>query len=820
MYEIRTHRVILIRGYLNHNDACRTSSISRLPVLPIHPSVYEDALQRLKAGVILDEVRRANRKLFIDRAYKDMPADLSTSRYRWVLTNKDHRSLYRQFQRLEGVRIVEKDYINLHEWLDPNSPQFKKPLHDAIFHYKPRTTEAERLEVCIATSEMKEAAWKYAHHSQVLLDGTFGISDKKMLLFIVMGVDEANRGVPLAFLLFSAPEGNRKTAAGYNTDVLFRLLNTWREAMGTRDGEVFDVWVAITDTDLMERAALLRVFPHIILLICKFHLRQSWKNHRNRVLKGSSSEHDDIRQRLRRLEDLLVESEDLGMARALVASERETLTALQDANECDLAVTSGALKHLEYLDTYWIRDMLWRSWSRAGRLQAAVVMKRPVNEVLPTTNHLESFNSVLKRKHLRRWQNSGRRLRLDILVRVLILHALPSIFEQRAIEDMESHRWESLLHTVPGGSAIVNSMRKPQPAAATAVTVTPPLAYWIDDEDRDRGAAALVTNGQISIPSVDLEQRTYTFTCYSSMSLAQEKNPITYVITFPEQATATCTCPDFQKRGGACKHMRAAVVQAKLLCITRGLQIPDLRARIPNSAEDAHLIHTQRQLPPSPSSPAPTLHPIMRASITINEIVRVNEDTSITRADGPREVESTPVYDEDTASESNLDIPLYEDGDNTSEGESGYNTPASESDEDDFEEPSRDGFDELTRTNRQALNEQTLARVLCDLRVVAPKLAQINEFIGDDAYINKDAKDDIQATREVKSVVGELYSRLDRMLREVEPVPPEQPTLPQPARAITPPPPSLRSARRLPPTLIGPPVEQRAQKRKESYNVH
>ena len=149
----------------------------------------------------------------------------------------------------------------MHEWLDPNSPQFKKPLYDAIFHYSPRTSETERLELCIATSEMKEAAWKYAHHSQVLLDGTFGICDKKMLLFIVMGVDEANRGVPLAFFLFSAPEGNQRTSAGYNTDVLERLLKAWREEMGSRNGESFEVWVAITDTDLIEHSALILVFP-------------------------------------------------------------------------------------------------------------------------------------------------------------------------------------------------------------------------------------------------------------------------------------------------------------------------------------------------------------------------------------------------------------------------------------------------------------------------------------------------------------------------------------------------------------------------------
>ncbi|KAI0681652.1 hypothetical protein BC835DRAFT_1489398, partial [Cytidiella melzeri] len=190
-------------------------------------NVYEDALQCLKVGISLEEVKRVNRELFATHGYKEMPRDLATSRYRWLLVGKDNRLLYRQFHRLRGVKIVQKDHINLHEWLDEDSPQFNETLKKAIFHYVPRTKHEGRLEVCIATSEMRAAAWKYGHHSQVLLDGTFGISDKKMLLFIVMGIDEANRGVPLAFLLFSAPASNQKTAAGYNTDILKRLLNAW-----------------------------------------------------------------------------------------------------------------------------------------------------------------------------------------------------------------------------------------------------------------------------------------------------------------------------------------------------------------------------------------------------------------------------------------------------------------------------------------------------------------------------------------------------------------------------------------------------------------
>jgi len=69
-----------------------------------------------------------------------------------------------------------------------------------------------------------------------------------------MGLDENKKGVPLAFLLFSAPSGNRHTAAGYNTEIIARLINAWKKSLGTRDGKEFEAWVAITDTDLMDEA--------------------------------------------------------------------------------------------------------------------------------------------------------------------------------------------------------------------------------------------------------------------------------------------------------------------------------------------------------------------------------------------------------------------------------------------------------------------------------------------------------------------------------------------------------------------------------------
>jgi len=49
-------------------------------------------------------------------------------------------------------------------------------------------------------------------------------------------------------------------------------------------------------------------------------------------------------------------------------------------------------------------------------MTASIYLGISVEGVIPTTNHLEAFNGILKRKHIHRWQHSGKRLRIDLLV--------------------------------------------------------------------------------------------------------------------------------------------------------------------------------------------------------------------------------------------------------------------------------------------------------------------------------------------------------------------------------------------------------------------
>jgi hypothetical protein len=208
-----------------------------------------------------------------------------TMNVRYELLPSDSSRLYRIHNRLKGVDFAQPAEYNLDDWLNPNSPQYQKQLHEAIFYYKARTDKDERLRVCIQLPEMKAAAWQYAHNGQLILDGTFGISDSRLLLFIALAIDHSGKGVPLAFFLFSAPTGNQATHAGYDASILTELLKAWVASMGDLNGVSFCPKLVITDTDMKERAALYIVWPSIILLLCRFHVRCCWSNKRKSLIK-------------------------------------------------------------------------------------------------------------------------------------------------------------------------------------------------------------------------------------------------------------------------------------------------------------------------------------------------------------------------------------------------------------------------------------------------------------------------------------------------------------------------------------------------------
>lgn len=106
-----------------------------------------------------------------------------------------------------------------------------------------------------------------------------------------------------------------------------------------------------------------------------------------------------------------------------------------------------------------------------------------------------------------------------MLVVLIVTEVAPSIFQQRRLRAQEN---------------LLRSARKAQPS---------PVAYLIQDRCRDEEAMV--------------------FNCYSSRRPLPGYPHPSYDIWFGFDMLAYCTCPDFQERGGACKHMRAALLQLK-----------------------------------------------------------------------------------------------------------------------------------------------------------------------------------------------------------------------------------------------------------------
>ncbi|KAJ6529343.1 hypothetical protein B0H19DRAFT_1274374 [Mycena capillaripes] len=118
-YAVDSEKILRIRGFFHHNDACKQAEFTRIPPLPVHPSVFVVALSQLRDGATFADVKKKNRELVTARGYQGFPADLRTSPYRWLLETRDSRSLYRQYTRMNGVKVTEKPQVNLDEWLDP-----------------------------------------------------------------------------------------------------------------------------------------------------------------------------------------------------------------------------------------------------------------------------------------------------------------------------------------------------------------------------------------------------------------------------------------------------------------------------------------------------------------------------------------------------------------------------------------------------------------------------------------------------------------------------------------------------------------------------
>ncbi|KAJ7880819.1 hypothetical protein B0H13DRAFT_2541220, partial [Mycena leptocephala] len=359
------------------------------------------------------------------------------------------------------------------------------------------------------------------------------------------------------------------------------------------------------------------------------------------------------------------------------------------------------IEHINYLDGYWTTDNLWKSWSDFGRKVAASLLGCEMDGVIPTTNHLESFNGVLKRKHLRCWQNGGRRIRVDVLNQILTIHILPSIFQERRLYQKQQLRIDAQIRQLPGGANLLKNR-------SSGRQILPKIAYLLPDAQRDERARELLAAGQLSAPTFVPETSTFLFTCYSSLALEHEREPVKYTISMGLDGVVTCKCLDFERHGGACKHIRGGLFFLQTL---RAGGIPLPAIPIPSSITEAHALQTKavidrasREEKTAEGSERPTI----RAAAAVADLLREDEACVESPTKSSQDAVATDVDAKDDDSDSDVDTDA-----------------SSESDDD-----SEDVLSTQRATNNlAALGEQGLARTIYELQDVAPKLGDLAEYM-------------------------------------------------------------------------------------------
>ena len=224
----------------------------------------------------------------------------------------------------------------------------------------------------------------------------------------------------------------------------------------------------------------------------------------------------------------------------------------------DMVVAASAgLNHIKYLTETWMPVSLWSGWSKKGHIEASIRLNIPVDGVIPTTNHLEAFNGILKRKHIHRWQRAGKRLRFDLFVYLLATQILPGIFAHRSMQEQYYSWLSNRFSAKAGGIDLVAVQRKPMPARAPVAPIVP-VAWWYPEADEPRVNEAKYMISRSCVAEVAWwDEFTAIGTCAASSANIRVPGHKRYNLRLNVYGWSCCSCLGFSNNHGACKHLWA-----------------------------------------------------------------------------------------------------------------------------------------------------------------------------------------------------------------------------------------------------------------------
>lgn len=554
---LRNNEICGIAGYLNYSEQCVTSQPQRDPPYRLLPYVRKSVENLLNLNVktpdILAQNARIVKNVFGNRTL--------IGNFRTLLTATDITNIKKQVLRNSWNIDIKYDAAkNLDHLLGPDADQSE--LKEACLHYQPHTNETDRLEIIICTPEQQEYAWKYGHQNLILVDGTFGISKHKLLLFIIMVIDENNKGIPVAFILFTPPQYNRLTSSGYDSKILEKLFIIFRDKISNNYNKnnplstsvTFTPLVAMTDTDVKERKPLSKVWPGIILLLCYFHISQCCKNEINKQLgRGGENKVILLRQTLKAfLKSVLEEARSIDgseeIVRNYIKGKKESLERIYKLENKleNKKILEGGLKFFTYFTKQWAGDLLY-SWCLNGRTNAAKVLGIPLEKLPTTNNHLEGMNEYLKNNQLNRFQRNNHLLRADVLYIALVYEVIPNILTLRNLAanlELEKVERQKEFNIIDPADRKILLQEFPQ------------IAYLSPSAKRDESARRILNMNKI------IKYEVEELTGKIHVEVESETTPgfVYTTCVYGQPTDICCQCFDFLQKGILCKHLRAAAL--------------------------------------------------------------------------------------------------------------------------------------------------------------------------------------------------------------------------------------------------------------------
>ena len=331
----------------------------------------------------------------------------------------------------------------------------------------------------------------------------------------------------------------------------------------------------------------------------------------------------------------------------IVNAENNYLTCiLASYKNCKKFAEQGS-KHLDYLKKEWLRIELYNSWSQYGPKIASSAFGIPVDGVLTMTNHLESFNGLLKKTHLEDWRKSGWQLHIDTFVNFLIMSICPKIFCRLSME--ASYKiW--LKERFPQ----VHTTQVNPPAGAKK-TLDIKCAYW-QDQTRDKEAKQIIKNHRITVTSFSTTQ--FIGSCAALAADITVVDHPCYSLLINVNGFSTCTCLDFITTNIACKHLQAMSMILSGWAQSRFIH----PIYYPSTKCEADPLADQRKI----TLPEPSVAPMFEiekftASHTLDTIISIksqnetifeaNFDDKCKRNDGENSIDKESVSENDARGE-------------------------------------------------------------------------------------------------------------------------------------------------------------------------